>query len=90
MSDITKLAKIFCLRLGRPRQNDIEQEGFLVVDLLMTGWIKREPGRYSIGYQPGDCVEREMWKLDPTLCSLLRINPPQEQAEEKACREGKV
>lgn len=89
MSDITKLAQVFCSRLGRPRQNDIEQAGFLVADLLLTGWITREPGRYSIGYQPGETVAREMWKINPTLCSLLRLAPPEERVV-KAIREEQV
>jgi hypothetical protein len=74
---LIELAQVFCRRLGRPRANDIEQAGFHdLADLLLRGWILREPGRYSIGYQPGEAVIREMWQLDPTLCSLLRLPPP--------------
>jgi hypothetical protein len=74
---LIELARVFCRRLGRPRANDIELAGFPdLADLLMRGWILREPGRYSIGYQPGEPVIREMWLLDPTLCSVLRLPPP--------------
>lgn len=74
---LIELAHVFCRRLGRPRANDIEMAGFSdLTDLLLRGWILREPGRYSIGYQPGEPVIREMWQLDPMLCSALRLPPP--------------
>jgi hypothetical protein len=74
---LIELAQVFCRRLGRPRANDLELAGFHdLSDLLLRGWILREPGRYSIGYQPGEAVIREMWQLDPTLCSLLRLPLP--------------
>lgn len=74
---LIELARVFCRRLGRPRANDIELAGFPdLSDLLLRGWILREPGRYSIGYQPGEPVIREMWLLDATLCSVLRLPPP--------------
>ncbi|HEY1171559.1 MAG TPA: hypothetical protein VGH19_09335 [Verrucomicrobiae bacterium] len=74
---LIELAHVFCRRLGRPRANDIEMAGFPDLgDLLLRGWILREPGRYSIGYQPGEPVIREMWIVNPTLCSLLRLPPP--------------
>lgn len=74
---LVELARVFCRRLGRPRANDLEQAGFHdFAELLLRGWILREPGRYSIGYQPGEAVIREMWRLEPTLCSALRLPPP--------------
>lgn len=74
---LIELAQVFCRRLGRPRANDIEQAGFHdLADLLLRGWILREPGRYSIGYQPGEAVIREMWQLNPALCAALRLPPP--------------
>jgi hypothetical protein len=76
-SMLIELARVFCRRLGRPRANDLEQAGFHDLgDLLMRGWILREPGRYSMGYHPGEAVIREMWQLDATLCSVLRLPPP--------------
>lgn len=74
---LIELARIFCRRLGRPRANDLELAGFTdLADLLMRGWILREPGRYSIGYMPGQAVIREMWLLDPALCSVLNLKHP--------------
>lgn len=76
-----ELARIFCQRLGRPRANDLELAGFTSLsDLLLRGWILREPGRYSIGYMPGAPVIREMWHIDPTLCSLLKLPHPGDPA----------
>lgn len=74
---LIELAHVFCRRLGRPRANDLELAGFHELsDLLLRGWILREPGRYSIGYQPGEPVIREMWQLDAALCAALRLPPP--------------
>lgn len=74
---LIELARVFCRRLGRPRANDLELAGFTdIADLLMRGWILREPGRYSIGYMPGQAVIREMWLLDPALCNALNLKHP--------------
>lgn len=76
-SMLIELARVFCRRLGRPRANDLEQAGFHdLADLMLRGWILREPGRYSMGYHPGEAVIREMWQLDATLCAVLRLPPP--------------
>lgn len=75
---LVELAQLFCRKLGRPTSNEFEAAGFTnVADLVSRGLIQREPGRYSIGYQPGEAVIREMWRLDSTLCSVLRLPPPQ-------------
>jgi hypothetical protein len=77
---LIELARVFCRRLGRPRANDLELAGFTdLADLLMRGWILREPGRYSIGYMPGLAVIREMWLLDPALCSVLNLKRPEKK-----------
>jgi hypothetical protein len=74
---LIELARVFCRRLGRPRANDLELAGFTdLADLLMRGWILREPGRYSIGYMPGQAVIREMWLIDPALCTVLNLKRP--------------
>jgi len=74
---LIELARVFCRRLGRPRANDLELAGFTdLADLLMRGWILREPGRYSIGYMPGQAVIREMWLIDPALCTVLNFKRP--------------
>lgn len=73
-SAIVELARVFCHRLGGPRANDLELAGFTdLADLILRGLIQREGGRYSIGYMPGAEVIAEMWKLDPTLCSVLNL-----------------
>lgn len=81
---LIELARVFCRRLGRPRANDLELAGFPdLSELLLLGWILREPGRYSIGYMPGADVVREMWLLDPALCSALRLSLPTPKPNEK-------
>lgn len=81
-TQIIELAQVFIRRLGRPRTNDLEASGFNDISgLLLSGLIMREPGRYSIGFQPGEDVAREMWQLNPSFCSAIRlpIPPPKER-----------
>lgn len=78
--DVTELARVFCRRLGRPRAVDLEVTGFTdLKDLLLRGLIVREPGRWSIGYQPGEAVIRQMWQLDPCLCSVLNLKRQEQE-----------
>lgn len=83
--NVTELARVFCRRLGRPRAVDLEVTGFTdLQDLLLRGLIVREPGRWSIGYMPGELVIRQMWQIYPALCSVLnlrRVNNAMEDAK---------
>ncbi len=81
---VCELAKCFCACFGKPRQTELAVFGFTdLADLLLRGWIEREPGRYSIGYLPGPPVIREMWRLRPALCEVLRLPPPKPIQPEK-------
>ncbi len=62
--------------MGRPRQTDLALFGFTdVPDLILRGWISREPGRFSLGYVPGAIVQAEMWRVNPALCQALNLEP---------------